>query len=170
MNRNLITVRILCGILLGGAVGVFFLLKYLLQLPMYVDREIAADVSIEKDWIEFTPKSTMKINRRHQAVTLFVDRAMAKREPSGLILRDGTQIEPEVQIADINGNWYVLEGGSYTLGDGNDPETGDRYIKSASFKARDPELPANTEFKTIRIRSETPFKCDKVIWRNYNLK
>jgi hypothetical protein len=137
---------------------------------MYVDREIATDVSIGKDWIEFTPTSTMKIYRDHQAVTLVVERATSRTGARGFVLKDGTHIEPEVQISDINGNWYVLKGGSYTLGDGNDPETGTRYIKSASFGAYNPALPANTEFKTIRIRSENPFTCKTVVWRNYNLK
>lgn len=171
MNRNLIIVIIVCGVVLGGVVGGFILLKSLLQLPMYVDREIAKDVSIGKDWIEFTPKSPMTIHREHQAVTLFLDRGEFSSDSQlRLVRKDGTQISPEVQIADITGNWYLLKGGSYTLGDGNDPETGERYVKSASFGAYNPELPPNTEFRTIRIRSDNPFKCDKVVWRNYNLK
>lgn len=170
MNRNLIIVIIVCGVVLGGVVGGFFLLKSLLQLPMYVDREIAKDVSIGKDWIEFTPASTMKIYRDNQAVTLFLERAEFWSDSHLLVRKDGTQISPEVQIADITGNWYLLKGGSYTLGDGNDPETGERYVKSASFGAYNPELPPNTEFRTIRIRSENTFKCTAVVWRNYNLK
>src|SRR5688572_18018063 len=153
MNRNLIVVIIICVVVYGGIVGGFFLLKSLLQLPMYVDREIARDVTINKDWVEFTPKSPLKISRRFQAVTLGINDARYNTETDQMFLGDGTHINPEVQISDIAGNWYPLNGRSYTAGDFDD-ETSTFRVGSASFKTRDPQLPSDGEFKTIRIRSD----------------
>lgn len=74
-----------------------------------------------------------------------------------------------IVISDVQGTWYRLDGGGYTTGKFDDETSTFREV-SASFSARDPELPSNVEFRTIRIRSDKPFICTKVIWRNYNLK
>jgi hypothetical protein len=134
-----------------------------------VEREIARDVTIDKDWIEFTPKSPMKISRRFQSVTLGVNDARYNTESDDMYLADGTNIMPEVQISDLEGNWYHLKSGGYTARD-FDHETSTFRVGTASFRARDPELPSDGEFKTIRIRSATPFTCKTVVWRNYDLK
>ena len=169
MNRNSRIVLIIIGCLVTLAVGFIFLVMYLLQLPMYVNRTIAEDVKVNSEWIELTPSSSMKIKRQYQAIGLVINGARTPSKSSGLFLKDGTPINPEVQISDTAGNWYELKGGSYGVST-YDPETETWNADIADFKPNDWKLPPDIEFKTVRIRSEQPFICAKVIWRNYNLK
>lgn len=169
MNRNSRIVLIIIGCLVTLAVGFIFLVMYLLQLPMYVNRTIAEDVKVNSEWIELTPSSSMKIKRQYQAIGLVINGARTPSKSSGLFLKDGTPINPEVQISDTAGNWYELKGGSYGVST-YDPATETWNADIADFKPNEWKLPPDTEFKTIRIRSEQPFTCAKVIWRNYNLK
>jgi hypothetical protein len=169
MNRNSRIVLIIVGGLLALAAGFILLIMNLLQLPMYVNRTIAEDVKVNSEWIELTPSSSMKIKRQYQAIGLVIDGARTPSKSSGLFLKDGTPINPEVQISDTAGNWYELKGGSYGVSTyDSGTETWDADI--ADFKPNDWKLPADIEFKTLRIRSDHPFTCKKVIWTNYNLK
>lgn len=145
--------------------------RHLLQLPMYVEREIARDTSVTADWTEITPDSPMSISRRHQSVAIKIDGAytsVGAEVENGFFLSDGTKVSPEVEISDIDGKWYPLKEGSYSLGDGKGDGTEFRYVHLAGFRSS--ELLKDKQFRAVRIRSEIPFTCEKVIWRNYNLK
>jgi hypothetical protein len=169
MHRNLKIVFIIFGGLLIFGAGITLLIMNLLQLPIYVDRVIANDVKVNNVWTELTPSALMKIKRQYQAVSLAIDGAKFNGKSHQLLLKDGTPIRPEVQISDTKGNWYDLKGGSYGASNYDlNTDTFDADI--ASFEARDLNLPTSTEFRTIRIRSDQPFTCKTVIWRNYNMK
>lgn len=169
MNRNLIIALIVSGGVLGGGLAIFYLLRRLLQLPRHVKREIAKDVNVSEIWVEFTPTKKMKISRRFQAVRLRISDARYNTETDQMFLSNGTDINPEVQILDVDGNRYPLNHRSFGAGK-HDAETSTFTVGSVSYETRDPKLPSNGEFKTIRIRSENPFTCKTVVWRNYNLK
>lgn len=167
MNSSWKIAFLICGGLLSISVGVIFLVKYLITRPRYVYREIAQDIKVNENWIELTPSSTMKMNRRFQAVTLVIEGA--KTSSIDLFLKDGTQIRPEIQIEDVYGDWYELRGGSYTVRSW-DLEKDTHEVASASFKPFNHEFPTNTQFRRIKIRSDQPFVAKKVIWKNYNPK
>lgn len=137
--------------------------------PLRVYRELASDLQINGDWTEVIPLAPMKINRRFQLVGLYVDGAyisIASHE-DGFYLPGGAAVCPEVQISDADGNWYSLEGGSFGLAGRGKEDF--RKISQAGYKAH-PELPQDKRFRSIRIRSKTPFVCEKIVWQNYNLK
>jgi len=136
---------------------------------MYVDREIGREVNIKQDWIEITPSTPMTVSRRFQAVTLAIDGARGKDKVDGILLPDGSLITPQIQISDADGNWYDLTGGGQTVRN-YDVHNGTFDIGTSSFKARNPKLPADKEFISVRIRSDIPFTCNKIVWQNYNLK
>ena len=169
MNRRSKIAVIGVGFLLVFAAGTIAFYAYIVLRPMYVYHEIGRNINVNSEWTELTPSSTMKIKRRFQAVTLVVDHAQYNGKTKELFFRDGTTVIPELQISDVQGNWYQLEGGSYSTGKFDDETSTFREV-SASFSARNPDLPSNGEFRTIRIRSNRPFICAKVIWRNYDLK
>lgn len=136
--------------------------------PLRVYREIASNVRISGEWTEIIPLSPMKINRRFQLIGLHVYGAYIPIESheDGFYLPDGVEVRPEVRISDTNGNWYSLEGGGFTLGEGGGEF---QNISRADYKAY-PNLPQDKQFRSIRLRSETPFVCRKIVWQNYDLK
>jgi hypothetical protein len=169
-NPILLIIGSVLGLIIIGIAAIYGV-RHLLQLPMYVDREIARDTSVTADWTEIIPELPMKISRRQQSVAVKIDGAytsIGADAESGLFLPDGTKFFPEVQISDLDGKWYPLKGGSYSLG-GSRGDGGDfRYIHLAGFRSLD--LPKDKQFRSVRIRSDVPFMCEKVIWRNYDLK
>lgn len=169
MNRNSRIALVFVGCLTIICIGMFFAIKELLGLPMYVDREIGREIEIGKEWTEITPPSPMIVSRRFQAITLKIDGARTNAKVDGIVLPDGSVVNPQVQISDADGNWYDLFGGSYTVRNYNlDDDSSD--IGTSSFKARGSQLPADKNFIAVRIRSDIPFACRSVGWQNYNLK
>lgn len=83
----------------------------------------------------------------------------------GLQLPNGKTFIPELQIQGLDGNWYDLESGSYGVSD-IDLEKNIAKANSASFRVKSDQK----EYLKVRIRSNEPFICSKVIWKNYNLK
>jgi len=149
--------------------SVWFIYSYVLQLPMYVDREIGSKVQVGPDWVEIRPNSPMKIYRMFQSVELSVEGSYTRTSGKGWFLPDGTQLSPQVQITDDEGNWYDLEGGSYGVTSrGYGTDVIDAHL--AGFKIQGSRLPPDRTFRAIRMRSDVPFTCRAVIWRNYNLK
>lgn len=144
---------------------------YLLELPMYVTRDVAHDILISNDWNEVQPTSPMKIVRKFQSVELQIDGAYvtSKAGDHNLYLSDGTIISPQVQISDSDGMWYELEGGKYTVQPRTDG-TDVMDIGTAGFGVSGGELPKDKTYRSIRIKSSVPFRCKSVMWQNYNLK
>ncbi len=165
----LLIIGLVLGLMIIGIAAIYAARH--LRAPMYVDREIVRDTSVTADGTEITPESSMKISRRHQSVAIKIDGAyisIGAEDDKDFFLSDGTKVSPEVEISDTEGNWYPLKGGSYLLGDGKGDGTEFRHIHLAGFRSS--ELPKDKQFRSVRIRSEIPFTCEKVIWRNYNLK
>lgn len=149
-------------------VGAFFLLRHLLGLPMYVDRQIGTDVNVASNWVEIASSPSLTKIRRFQSVILRIDGAYTDTELEGpdVFLADGTPISPELEISDEDGNWHVLRSSTFGLGESIDGEK--RKVSYVGFKSR--EIDHISSFKSIRIKSSTPFRCKSVEWRNYNLK
>lgn len=172
MNKNLIIVLSILGSLLVVCGGGILLIMHLLELPMYVDRTISSNVPITNEWTELTTDSPMGVVRDFQSVELEIKGAYIRTDQSedrGLYLPDGTYISPEVRIQDSEGNWRELKGGSYAASP-RGTQTDVFEVSLAGFHLGDYKLPKDTTFRSISIRSDKPFTCEKVIWRNYNMK
>ena len=165
MTRNSkIVLTVVIGLILLSITSVVLIVRFL-QLPMYVDREVSANVRVTTDWTTITPDTPMTTKRRFQAVTLVIDGVKHENHQEGLILEDGSVVYPKIEISDMQDRWYPLKGGSYTIKN-YDTETDTFDVVSADFKG----MPEDVEFESIRIRSNSPFVAKKIIWRNYNLK
>lgn len=162
MNLSMKHIVIVIGSFLIAAFGYA---AYQIFKPLYVDREIARDIEITREWTEIIPPSPMKIKRNFQSVGLELNGAAVLMETNELRLPNGKIIEPILQIQGSDGNWYDLETSSYTTSR-TDIENDLVYVNLATFRVESDQK----EYLKVRIRSNEPFTCSKVIWRNYDLK
>lgn len=172
MSRNLIIAFVTVGSLIGIVAVAVLLVMKVLQVPRYINSIVASSVPITNEWTELSPEHPMKVVRDFQSVELEIKGAYIKTdhsEDSGLYLPDGTYISPEVRIQDSEGNWRELKGGSYAASP-RGAQTDVFEVSLAGFQLEEYKLPKDTTFRSISIRSDEPFTCEKVIWRNYNMK
>jgi len=73
---------------------------------------------------------------------------------------DGTLGMPDVQLADQEGNVFPL----HFLMVHHRDRTGSSVMGGAGFGA--PDLPTDRSYGKVRIRSDKPMKCSKIIWRS----
>ena len=93
-------------------------------------------------------------------VVLDLDKSI-KTEPGGLglVLPDGSIVRPQIELVDKDGETYELNVPSLFLSN-----TGEIL---AYFSGSD--LPNGKTYIKVRIRSDSPVRCNRVFWRNYNL-
>jgi len=133
---------------------------------MHTYLEIAGDVFITTEWTEFKPVESTKFERKCQEVYLSVIGCRMDTEKEGLILPDGSVVNPEVQIVDEFGEKHQLHGGSY----GVMPVGGDSDLLKVNRAGYSGKLPKYQEYRSVLVRSDKPFHCSKIVWHNYNLK
>ncbi len=142
---------------------------------MHIRREIAKDVLISADWTVFKPQPPMKIKKHFQEISLVLENCQqnASKNRANLIFSDGTVINPAkqiiVEIFDEDGIKYTLKSGRYSVGN-YDEEKGRFSVSAAGFGSLKIALPRNKSFNEIRIFSEKPFHCKKIIWHDYIVK
>jgi hypothetical protein len=139
-----------------------------------VNRVIAENVTVSSEWLEIQPKPSLKSSKMSQYITLDVEGAKRSVNPDGSIgdasLRDWNKIEllngalatPEVQVVDEYGKVYNLhasmeyrDGKGYTIDfDGS----------------RMTHFPQDKVYRMVRIRSDVPIHCKRIIWYCYNPK
>ena len=127
----------------------------------YLDRQIAGATTVPSDWLEITLQEPLRAERVVQQVVLYVDKPVTHpRDSWELIFPDGSKVIPEVQLVDQDGKVYDL----------TEPTTvtkpGSRESFQRGFGAR--QLPSDKTYRTVRIRSDRPFKVLKIIWRCYD--
>jgi len=72
---------------------------------------------------------------------------------------DGSLGMPEVQLVDRQGNIFPL----HFLMVHHRDRTGSNVMGGAGFGS--PELPTDRSYGKVRVRSDKPIKCSKIIWR-----
>jgi hypothetical protein len=132
-----------------------------------VNRVIAENVTTSSDWLEITPTPSLKPSKQTQYITLDVEGAKRSVNPDGssgyeikdwskIELLDGTLISPDVQLVDEYGNTYSLRAsmddyaGKGFTADFN-PSTGSNFPKDRAYRS-------------VRIRSDKPIRCKRIIW------
>ena len=71
-------------------------------------------------------------------------------------------VEPEVEIYDEQGNMFQLHKTGFAMGR-ND------YVEFWPGAKNDfTPLPRNRTYKSLRIRSNVPFVCERINWIDYN--
>jgi len=150
------------GIILIAGVGY---IAYNIFKPFCAVTEIARNVKITGDWNEIIPRPSMKIKRGFQFIDLKIEGARLQLDRSKIQLPDGRAIALEIQIQGSDENWHDLKSGRYGLSN-IDIDNDTAEIGSVSFSVRGDQK----EYLQVRIRSNEPFTCSKIIWRNHNLK
>ncbi|HKO42104.1 MAG TPA: hypothetical protein VJU84_02350 [Pyrinomonadaceae bacterium] len=164
MNRNKIK-RIF---LLGGLVcvvpililGVSMSVELYRYFNPYLDQDITGPVTIPDEWLELVPNKPLRVERQIQKIVLDLDKSVKlERDGWGLVLPDGSIVQPAVQLIDENGQVYNLDVASSW----SNPSTGVTYRE---FSMAD--LPKDKSYRMVRLRSAKPVPCRRVFWRSYN--
>lgn len=164
MKKALIIISgvfLLVVVLVGGFYAFFI---YSVK-NMHKRQLVAENVQITSKWLEITPEKALEPTKLGQTVQLLIEgyeHDIHKNDFSNIQLKDGTYIKPEVEIVDENGKIYQL-----TDGERNGNLIGfypDKKIHGTS------SFPKDVNYKTIRIRSDKPFRIEKIYWNDYDLK
>lgn len=171
MNKPFVAAAVILGLIGLFAVAYF-------AVPVFVDKAfekamnsmhkkqiVAENVQITNEWTEINSEKPLEPTNSIQAVQLLIngyEREVGSPDFGNITLTDGTKISPEVEIVDENGKSYQLKDG-HRVGDFVGFSVDDKIHGSSKF-------PKNVSYKTIRIRSDKPFSCEKIIWYDYDLK
>ncbi len=145
------------GVTVLGIAGLLF--ACYIGLIIYInwpnDRILAKNIEITTEWIEITIEPAVKPENRSQSVNLRI---------KDLKLPDGKLLSPEIELYDDSGNKVeFFHSGSVT-----------KYFVDEVFRARyqnqSIDLPADRRYTKMRIRSDIPFSCDQIYWRDYDPK
>lgn len=153
---------ILLVVLLVGGFYAFFM--YSLK-NMHKKTIVAENAQITSEWLEIKPEKPLETAKLVQNVQLLIEGYKSDIQNSDfgdITLSDGTRINPEIEIVDENGKVYKLKD-SHRIGNLIGFSVDEKFHGSHSF-------PKDVKYKTIRIRSDKPFQCEKVIWYDYDLK
>jgi hypothetical protein len=129
-------------------------------LPNLTDRDIAGATTITSEWLEIKPEPGLKFSGKTPLVILKLEGDYAPDFSSQkLRYPDGTFGALELQLTDDQGNVFPL----YLLMAQHRDRSGSNAMGGAGFGSLD--LPRDRSFSKLRIRSEKPMKCYKIIWR-----
>jgi hypothetical protein len=149
-------VFLLASLVLGVVVC---LIAYVIYDMNDVNRVIGENVAISHEWLEITPAVPLRPSKQNQYITLDIEGAKRSVNSDGstgyeikdwskVELLDGTLITPEIQLVDEYGESYSLRASM------------DDYA-GKGFTAR---LPSDRVYRVVRIRSDKPMNCKKIIW------
>jgi hypothetical protein len=158
-NRWLKALLISLGAVCLVVAGVF-LYRRMGPLPTLTDRDIAGATTITSAWLEIKADPALKVSGKTPLVILKLEDDYAPDFGSQkLRYPDGTMGAPDVQLIDNQGNVYPLH---FLMAQHRD-RSGSNAMGGAGFGNLD--LPRDRSYGTLRIRSDQPMKCYKIIWR-----
>ena len=129
-------------------------------LPNLTDRDIAGATTITSEWLELKPDPALTFSGKTPLVILKLEGDYAPDFSSQkLRYPDGTLDAPDVQLIDEQGSVFPL----HLLMAQHRDRSGSNAMGGAGFGNLD--LPRDRTFSKLRIRSEKPMKCYKLIWR-----
>ena len=129
-------------------------------LPNLTDRDIAGATAITSAWLEIKADPALKVSSKTPLVILELEGDYAPEFGSQkLRYPDGTLGAPDLQLIDDQGNVFPLH---FLMAHHRD-RSGSNAMGGAGFGTSD--LPRDRSYSKLRIRSEKPIKCYKIIWR-----
>ena len=156
INKALLAVVALFIVL----VVAFLLYRRTGPLPTLTDRDIAGATAITSQWLEIEPVPALKPAGKQSFVILELEGDYTPDFQSQMLrFPDGSLGMPEVQLLDQQGNVFPL----HFLMVHHRDRTGSNVMGGAGFGA--PELPTDRSYGKVRVRSDKPMKCSKIIWR-----
>jgi hypothetical protein len=158
------TAAIIGAVIIGLLVlGVFGLAVYRYYDIRTIDRTLATNLSVSSEWIELSFDPPLRVLRRQQDLNIRIpglDQVQDRGSPPQIKLPDGRVIKPELEIYDEFGNRFEYNFNGFR----HSPATIIFVLKY------DPEryksLPQDRSYPRLRIRSDVPFVCERLNWRN----
>jgi hypothetical protein len=114
------------------------------------DQDVAGATRISSDWIELVPNRPLKSTQSTQSLILEVSPNGAGNNESDLPL-------PQVELIDEYRNTYRLK--SFA-------QDSTRML----FGSELIPLPRDRVYPKVRLRSDKPFQCARIVWRNEDHK
>ena len=149
------------GALFLVLVAVLLVYRRMGPLPTLTDRDIAGSTAITSQWLEIKPTPLLKPSGRTSLVILELEGDYTPDFQSQMLrFPDGALCMPDVQLVDEQGNVFPL----HFLMVHHRDRTGSNVMGGAGFGT--PDLPADRSYSEVRVRSDKPMKCSKVIWRS----
>jgi len=157
IQKKLLALGALCLVLFV----VFLLYRRMGPLPTLSDRDIAGPTAITSQWLEIKPDPDLKPSGKTSLVILELEGDYAPDfQSQRLRFPDGALGMPEVQLIDEQGNVFPL----HFLMVHHRDRTGSNVMGGAGFGT--PDLPRDRSYGKVKVRSDKPMKCSKIIWRS----
>ena len=157
IQKTLLALGALCLILFVA----FLLYRRMGPLPTLTDRDIAGRTAITPQWLEIKPTPLLQPSGKTSVVILELEGDYTPDFQSHMLrFPDGALGMPDVQLVDEQGNVFPL----HFLMVHHRDRTGSSVMGGAGFGA--PGLPADRRYAMVRVRSDMPMRCSKVIWRS----
>jgi len=156
-QKTLLALGALCLVLFV----VFHFYRRMGPLPTLTDRDIAGSTAITSQWLEIKPTPLLKPSDKTSLVILELEGDYTPDFQSQMLrFPDGALGMPDVQLVDEQGNVFPLQ---FLMVHHRD-RTGSNVMGGAGFGV--PDLPAGRSYAKVRVRSDKPMKCSRVIWRS----
>jgi hypothetical protein len=156
INKALLAVVALFIVL----VVAFLLYRRMGPLPTPTDRDIAGPTAITSQWFEIGPTPALKPSGKTSFVILELEGDYTPDFQAQMLrFPDGSLGMPEVQLVDQQGHVFAL----HFLMVHHRDRTGSKVMGGAGFGT--PDLPTDRSYGKVRVRSNKPIKCSKLIWR-----
>ena len=161
MNRiSKIILRVVGVITLLVATGVVGFIGWLYITNRTFDQTLASDLSVSTEWTDIKADPPLQTRRRMTQLVMTIPNYKADKQSIYEIkLPNGITVQPQIEVIDTEGNVYELSHSGYTL-------TGDKDLILFRPKGGFPD----TTFERVRIRSDAPFICEEIFWRERNPK
>jgi len=155
LKAILISLGAVCLVVVG-----VFLYRRMGPLPNWSDRDIASETTITSEWLEIKADPALKVSGKTPLVILKLEGDYAPDfGAQKLRYLDGRDASPDVLLIDDEGNAFPL----HLLMAQHRDRSGSNALGGAGFGALD--LPRDRSYGKLRIRSDKPMKCSKIIWR-----
>ena len=129
-------------------------------LPTLTDRDIAGPTAITSQWFEIGPVPALKPSGKQSLVILELEGNYTPDFQAHMLrFPDGSLGMPEVQLVDQQERVFPL----HFLMVHHRDRTGSNVMGGVGFGV--PDLPTDRSYGKVRVRSDKPIKCSKIIWR-----
>ena len=157
LHKALLSMVALCLVLFVA----LLLYRRMGPLPTLTDRDIAGSTAITSQWLEIKPAPVLKPSGKTSFVILELEGDYTPDFQAQMLrFPDGALGMPEVQLVDQQGHVFPL----HFLMVNHRDRTGSNVMGGAGFGV--PDLPTDRSYGKVRVRSDKPMKCSKIIWRS----
>ncbi|HRI02813.1 MAG TPA: hypothetical protein PLL77_03625 [Pyrinomonadaceae bacterium] len=152
------------GISIGVITFVFSaLIAYIFFTNRTIDQTLVTNFPISNEWIEIDAYPLLGEFRMVAELAIAIpsyDHNPRERLPWGQFrLPDGRIATPQIEGVDDSGNLVIFKHSGFTMS-----------RRDLVVFRPEPGLGHDIKLAKIRIRSDEPFTCEEIFWRNRNLK